>query len=171
MLNDTYGRSRDRKTIYVSKRTGIEKVRINVMIRKDLYDKLRREVARLFNYNRGALSDAVEWAIELWLATVHSAHYRRINPPSSVEDEFERVLEQIYFDHGEIPHIMPQEWMEKAIMKAFGVHDPRTIYSRLQKYYTYGFIKPLSFDVITTNKWKYNKSIKLIYRSRRLAHT
>ena len=102
-----------------------EKVHLHVMIRRGLYEAIKRIAVEKYGKYRGGLSYVVEEALELYLGMRTQIH---TNPKRSIRDVYEQVVRKIK----EIlitpikPEEIPEKILDKAIAEVRG-SDPRTI--------------------------------------------
>jgi len=149
-----------RRSVYRSKKTGEEKVKTQVYIRRSLYEKVVPYAVKHYGVQRGALSMAVEEALELWLST--HATTRRINPRLPLRDRFNAFIRQVEMEMNCVPVTIPQAVAEKCIKEAYNIKDMRMVYQWLHRFYEAGLIKPLTIDVLRWRDWQRNKSIELV---------
>jgi len=151
----------ERKSKYYSKRNGLEKVITVVYIRKDLFEKVRTIASQVYGVHRGAISMAVEDALEQWIAV--RANARKVNPRPSTRDTYNVVLNELEGMFGHIPITVHQEDFKNAIMRALDVKE-RTAIEWMHRFYVSGLIKPLTVPVREKRHWKANRSIELVAR-------
>jgi len=102
-----------------------EKVHLHVMIRRGLYETIKRIAVEKYGKYRGGLSYIVEEALELYLGVHTQIH---TNPKRSVRDVYEQVVQRIK----EIlktpikPEEVPEKILDVAIAEVRG-SDSRTI--------------------------------------------
>ncbi len=152
-----------RKSVYVSKRTGKVKVVTDISIDLDLYERAIQVAQEVYGVQRGALSLAVQEALESWLLA-HTTAHRKVNPRYQLRQYYNAVLEVIEQLLGMVPISIPQHTFENAIMEGLNVKDRRTIRSWLHRFYVAGLIKPLTVDVKEEKDWDKNKAIELVAR-------
>lgn len=137
------------------------KVHLHVVIDAELYSKVKELASKVYDCHRGALSYAVEEALELWLAAHANAH--RVNPRLPLRERYNAVIECIELEQGYIPYTIHQSVFEKCIMNTFNVKDPRTVYGWLHRFYQAGLIKPLTVEKIyKPSDWARNKIIEIV---------
>ena len=152
-----------RRTAYVSKRTGVRKVRTDIMLPEDLFVNVVKTAIDVYGTKRGALSLAVQEALEAWLLARTRAH-RKPNPRASIREVFNRVLDVIYETWGQVPITFPQRNLEDAIRDALDIKDRRSVLGWIHRFYVAGLIKPLTVDVKEEADWKRNKAIEFVAR-------
>ena len=131
------------------------KVLLQVLVSKEVYERLLKVAPVLYGKNRGALSWAVEEALRLWLAPrTHATH---ANPPRKVWLKFKLVKSAI----AQILNIPVEEIrdvtvkvLELAISETIG-SDPRTIDKYLKLFERFGLIKRMTRPDIPRDKWVY----------------
>jgi hypothetical protein len=129
------------------------KVRISVLIRKEIADRLWELIKMKYERPHGMLSYEVEQALQAWLA----AHTRgaqvlatKANPqPRAVRvwEEVKRYLrEQFGYVCFPTGTQVPREHIIRAIAAIRG-DDERTIRKWLERFQRYHLLKQISFDV------------------------
>ncbi|MHC1600107.1 MAG: hypothetical protein ACXQS5_04720 [Candidatus Methanospirareceae archaeon] len=134
---------RKRKSIYNAKRMNCEYVRTLVHIRREIYEKLMELLPKVFDYQRGALSDAVNEALVMWI-NAHTTAHIKVNPRPDVREVFREViryLRDVYFPTGQIPTVIPRKMLEEAIMNVRKIRDPRSILNWLRIFCSQGLLK------------------------------
>jgi len=134
---------RKRKSIYNAKRMKCEYVITKVYLRREIYDKLMELLPKLFDYQRGALSDAVNEALNMWV-NAHSAAHIKPNPSPNVREVFKQVLEylaDVHFPTRKIPIVIPRKLIEEAIMNVRQIKDHRSIRNWLRGFVSQGLLK------------------------------
>jgi hypothetical protein len=102
-----------------------EKVHLHVMIKRGLYETVKRIAVEKYGKYRGGLSYVVEEALELYLGMRTQIH---TNPKRSIRDVYEQVVQKI--KEILITHIKPEEIPEKILDQAIAEvrgSDPRTV--------------------------------------------
>jgi len=150
-----------RKTLYKCKRTKEVKIRTDICIRKELYEKVMEFAPKYFGFIRGAFSYAVEEALQEWLDS-HTAAHTKINPPFTIRERYNAVMRELRKIKGYLPVKTSKIDFEKAIMTAFNVTDPRTIRKWMHIFYKMGFIKPLGIKVLSERSWKNVLAIEIV---------
>jgi len=137
------------------------KVHLHVVINEEIYHKVRELASKVYECHRGALSYAVEEALELWLAAHAKTH--RVNPKLPLRERYNAVMECIELEQGYIPYTIHQSIFEKCIMNSFDVKDSRTVYGWLHRFYNAGLIKPLTIEKVDRpSDWSRNKMIEIV---------
>jgi len=152
-----------RRSVYICKRSKERKVLMKVSIPQNLYEKVLPLAVRHFGVQRGALSLAVEEALELWLAAHTTAH--TVNPRLPLRDRYNAVIRQVELEMNCIPITIPQAVFEKCVKTAFNIKDERSVYQWIHRFYEAGLIKPLTIPVKYWQDWRYNKSIEIVAKS------
>ena len=153
-----------RKSVYKSKLTGSEKVKTVVYISKPLFEKVVSLAVQVYGVQRGALSLAVEEALELWVS-LHTQQHTRTNPRMPLRDRYNAVMECIRAEVGTIPITIHQLFLEKCISNVLDIKDPRSIYSWLHRFYMAGLIRPLTIKVAKPSDWAKNKAVELVAKA------
>lgn len=132
----------DRKSIYVCKRLRKKYVKTLVTIEYDLYKKLINLLPQIYDYQRGALSDAINDAIKLWISAHATAHIKS-NPKPDIRETFRRVVQYLTdnFYYSDVPDLVPRQHLEDAIMYVRNIHDPRSVLGWLRRFWVHGLIK------------------------------
>jgi len=152
-----------RKSVYVSKRTGKAKVVTVITIDPELFEKVMSLAPKVYGIQRGALSNAIEDALRLWLYEYARNVKRASNPPSNIRDKYNKVIECIENEKGFVPITVKQTDLEKCIRDALGVKTDRTVREYLHTFYQLGLIKPLTIENPTSpSEWKNNKAIEIV---------
>ena len=125
----------------MSKRTGVKKVLTHVAIREDLLNRVIEVATRRFNIVRGALSLAIEEALELWLA--HTEAHMPPNPRASARERYNAVVREIELEFNYVPIQVPSHTLLSATMRALHIKE-RSAWGWVFRFFTSGFIKPLS---------------------------
>jgi len=137
------------------------KVHLHVLIDKELYEKVSVLAPKVYGVVRGALSCAVEEALEYWLSAHTTAH--RVNPRLPLRERYNAVVKCIELEYGMVPITIHQIFLEKCIADTFNVKDPRSIYGWLHRFYLAGLIKPLTIEKpLKPSDWSRNKTIELV---------
>ena len=125
-----------------------DKVLLQVLIRRDLYEKLVSIAPQLYGATKGALSHAVEEALESWLAPRLHAQVHA-NPTDKVRMKFRAVLQSLKKVLGLpfVPDEAPLEAFKVAIAQAIG-SDPRTINKYLDLFEKAKLIKYLGPNLV-----------------------
>ena len=140
---------------------GNDKVHLHVMISRELYTKVKELASRVYDCHRGALSYAVEDALELWLAAHTQAH--RVNPRTPLRERYNAIIECIELELGNVPVTIHQLFVEKCIMECFDIKDPRSVYGWLHRFYQAGLIKPLTIErAFKPRDWARNKAVEIV---------
>ncbi|RLG83316.1 MAG: hypothetical protein DRO39_08585 [Thermoprotei archaeon] len=140
---------------------GNDKVHLHVMISRELYTKVKELASRVYDCHRGALSYAVEEALEMWLATHTQAH--RVNPRMPLRERYNAVIRCLEFEMDEVSRVVHQVFLERCIMNEFDVKDPRTVYGWLHRFYQAGLIKPLTVErPLKPRDWARNRVVELV---------
>jgi len=102
-----------------------DKVHLHVMIRKGLYETIKRIAVEKYGKYRGGLSYIVEEALELYLG-MHTQ--LRTNPARSIRDVYEQVIQKIkeIMQTPIKPVEVPEAVLDRAIAEVRG-SDKRTI--------------------------------------------
>jgi len=120
-----------------------DKVTLQVLIPRKLYEELVRIAPEIYGSTKGALSAIVEEALRLYLAprTVHTA--KHTNPKHRIRIVYEQVLMKLreYKGLDEDPRECMERELEKAIMDVRGVADPRSIEKWKKAFERSGLIK------------------------------
>jgi len=141
------------------------KVRLEVVISKDLYERLRTLAPQLYGKHRGALSYIVENALKQYFSLYCNTHKAHINPPLSVRREFNMFLDAVKEYYGEVPYKLPAKVIRNIMMTNLPrSKDIRTQNKKLHTWYLMGFIKPLDAKPSSPNDWRYVKVIEFIAR-------
>ena len=131
------------------------KVLLQVLISRELYERLLEVAPRLYGKNKGALSWAVEEALRVWLAPrTHTTH---ANPPRKIWLKFKsvkRAIAQILGIPEEEIRDVTVRVLELAISNTIG-SDPRTIDKYLKLFEKFGLIKRMTRPGIPRDKWVY----------------
>jgi len=118
-----------------------DKVALQVLIPRDLYEKLVVIAPQLYGSTKGALSAIVEEALRLYLEPRVNTNIK-VNPTYKVRAVYEAVVQKIK----ELMHIsfkpkeVPEHTLDKAIGDVRG-SDPRTIQKWKDTFLKYGLIK------------------------------
>jgi len=134
---------------------------LSVLISEKTYRMVAELAPKIYGKYRGALSEAVEEALQDWIAA-HTAAHIKTNPPPTIRERYNKVVAEIRKQYGFIPLKVPKKVMEQAIMKAFNVVDPRTIVKWLHTFYYMGFIKPLGVKVRCYANWKHVLAVEIV---------
>jgi len=153
-----------RKSVYESKKLKKVKVKTLVYIDSDLFEKVVLVATKVYGVQRGALSYAVQEALELWLAE-KTLEKRAPNPSKSIRDKYNAVLDCIEDERGLVPITIRQIEFETCIKKALNIKTDKTVREYIHTFYQLGLIKPLTIDVaLSPSDWKKNKAIELVAR-------
>jgi len=152
-----------RRSIYVCKTTGVEKVRTTVTIRRDLYEKVIELAHRVYGLQRGALERAIEDALEMWLMHHVGGAGAAANPRAPLKERYNAVMECIEEELGTVPATVPQIHLERCIADRFNVKDERSILGWIHRFYMAGLIKPLTIErVLRPRDWKRNTAVEIV---------
>jgi len=118
------------------------KVYLQVLISEDVYKKLINVIPKVYGYYRGALSDAVEDALKLWIAEHTSVHVK-VNPRPSIDDAFKTVINQAKIETDfSVPRVVKYEVLLGWIMRGLKIKE-RSAKSWIFQFMQMGLIKPM----------------------------
>ena len=118
------------------------KVQLNVLIDRELYEKVKRVAVARYGRLHGALSRAVEEALRLWLAP-RPAHTHTNPRYVKIIDKYLQVKEKIIQNLGCNANnviVCTGKDLRLAIESTIG-HDPRTIKKYIQLFEEHGLIE------------------------------
>ena len=134
-----------RKTVYVSKKTGSEKIILQIAISEDAYNKLLKIALDWYpKLERGRISYTIEEIIDTIWALHTQKHTKPINPRNTTREAWNRVIgeiEKIY--NFTIPNRIPNTELWMCVMSGLGIKDPRSVRGWILKFLSEGLIKPL----------------------------
>lgn len=143
-------RNYERKKKYKSKRTGEEKIIIDVCLPIEIFHKLQEIAHKLYpDISRGRISYALADIIEFYYAWHAHKHTQRSNPRRTTREEFNAVLRELERRMDYIPRQAPNFVLWDAICLACGITDPRAVRKRFYRFTIEGLIKPLTACDIT----------------------
>lgn len=134
-----------RKSIYKCKMTKTEKVITTITIRKDIFDRVIEIAPKIYGVQRGALSLAVEEALEYWLG-LHSHQITPLNPRPSTRIIYQKMKNHIQFILGFVPIKVHREILEQAIRAVRGIRSDRAVSNWILAMCAEGLLKPLDND-------------------------
>ena len=135
----------ERKSVYVSKRTGEKKIKTIVYLPEEVFRKANELAARLYpNLRRGAFSQLVTDALKFFIAE-HTQVRAKINPRPSTRELMQRIYDLMMIDYDlSPPPTIRNVKLKYYVARARGIKDPRSIASWIYKLYVDGLIKPLN---------------------------
>ncbi|MCS7386519.1 MAG: hypothetical protein NDF55_07295 [archaeon GB-1867-005] len=121
--------------------TKSDKVALQVLIPKELYDELIRIAIEEYGSVKGAVSNLVERAIRIYLGPKMHTQIRT-NPPNKIRQIYDKVIERVKELLGIDfkPYHVPTKLFEQAIAMERG-SDPRTISKWISTFKRFKLIK------------------------------
>lgn len=137
------------------------KKEFSVLISEKTYRMVAELAPKIFGKHRGALSEAAEEALRLWVETHTKAHIKT-NPPTSIRETYNKVVNELRKMHGIVrTHVSKIDFI-KALQKVVRATDQRTQRKWLHTFYIHGFIKPLGLKVYNERSWKNVVAIEIV---------
>ncbi len=152
-----------RRSVYRSKKTGVEKVETSILIDKKLFESVRKLATDVYGLDRGAFSLAVQEALEAW-QLAHTKTHKSTNPRYSLRLIYNSVMQVVEELIGVVPVTIAQHTLENAISEALNIKDRRSVIGWLHRFYVAGLIKPLTVDIAKESDWKRNKAVEFVAR-------
>lgn len=137
----------ERKKVYKSKKTGVVKYHIEILIPKETYEKFKRIADDLFpDIQRGKFSYAFEYMVDVFWSMHTQRHTKPLNPRTTTREAWNRVISEIekVYDFA-IPKTIPNTQLWLCIMSGLGIKDPRSIRGWILRFLSEGLIKPLNY--------------------------
>ena len=134
---------------------------LSVLISEKTYRMVAELAPKIYGKYRGALSEAVEEALNFWLEA-HKIEKTSVNPPLSIREKYNKILRELRKLKGFIPIKVSRIDFEKAMLRVPRMTTKKTRYHWLHTFYMMGFIKPLGIKVFSERSWKNVIAIEIV---------